>query len=423
MINIQRIIYDSSLIMAIIAINMTIIGLTSLADFKKVIGIDYGSFLIKKFKLFTSFKIYHALVVFAIINVSSLFFMFINQPIFRLTNFLLLVLSLIFAIYYFFSFIIVENKTVKRQIYQTELEGLYYKSNNEDHHEADVLTRMNAGSSNHNKVSSNLIDYFNTYNHDTQSAFKEVFGPDSLLYEEHSKRKKRYKKRYGNLPYEYRQKNSELKDISFEFFQFFRFNNLQDKWAIEILRLMDGEKNYSTHFEPLRLYNFARLIAQINLFVRSGGIYKYKFLEYLKEYFYYAVSIPNQIGVEVDHIKVIEKYTFRQLCMFLFKDNESKDQLFCRYGEEWMTELISSDKYKGVLTKAELIELLLEESLEIESKEIKTTFAKSLSIYYGIADEIPNHLTLGVIKHRIRASLPISATSYEITREELFSNP
>lgn len=36
-INIQKIIYDSSLMMAIIAINMTIIGLTSLAEFKKVI--------------------------------------------------------------------------------------------------------------------------------------------------------------------------------------------------------------------------------------------------------------------------------------------------------------------------------------------------------------------------------------------------
>ncbi|MFJ8246318.1 hypothetical protein [Peribacillus asahii] len=46
-INVQKIGYDSSLIMAMIAINMTIIGLTSLAEFKKVIGIDYGSFLIK----------------------------------------------------------------------------------------------------------------------------------------------------------------------------------------------------------------------------------------------------------------------------------------------------------------------------------------------------------------------------------------
>ncbi|WP_019241454.1 MULTISPECIES: hypothetical protein [Bacillus] len=43
-INMQQIIHDSSLIMAIIAINMTIIGLTSLSEFKKILGIDYGSF-------------------------------------------------------------------------------------------------------------------------------------------------------------------------------------------------------------------------------------------------------------------------------------------------------------------------------------------------------------------------------------------
>lgn len=41
---------DNSLILAIIAINMTIIGLTSLADAKTVIGVNYGDFLIRKFK-------------------------------------------------------------------------------------------------------------------------------------------------------------------------------------------------------------------------------------------------------------------------------------------------------------------------------------------------------------------------------------
>ncbi|WP_165976170.1 hypothetical protein [Bacillus salipaludis] len=41
-IDFNRIINDVSLIMAIIAINMTIIGLTSLAETKKIIGVDYG---------------------------------------------------------------------------------------------------------------------------------------------------------------------------------------------------------------------------------------------------------------------------------------------------------------------------------------------------------------------------------------------
>lgn len=34
-------VFDISIIIAIIAINMTVIGLTSLAETKKIIGVDY----------------------------------------------------------------------------------------------------------------------------------------------------------------------------------------------------------------------------------------------------------------------------------------------------------------------------------------------------------------------------------------------
>ncbi|USK59565.1 hypothetical protein [Peribacillus asahii] len=133
---------------------------------------------------------------------------------------------MIFAIYYFFSFIIIENKSVSKQIYQSELEGLYIESENTNHQEADVLTEMSSGSSQHKKVSSNLMEFFNTYNHDTQSAFQDVFGPGSLLYNYTSNRYSRYKKQYNTRHYYYRKKDEHLADISYELFQFFRFSDL-----------------------------------------------------------------------------------------------------------------------------------------------------------------------------------------------------
>ena len=99
-------IYDNSLVMAIIAINMTIIGLTSLADQKCVIGIDYGKFLVTKFKL-GGIRMYYWLFGFALINVGSLFLMFLENPIIRIVNFIFLIVSLAFAIFYFFGFIII----------------------------------------------------------------------------------------------------------------------------------------------------------------------------------------------------------------------------------------------------------------------------------------------------------------------------
>lgn len=190
-IDIQKIIFDTSLLIAIIAINMTVIGLTSLAETKKIIGVDYGRFLVKKYRVIGPIKVYGLLILFAVINVSSLFFMFVQTVPFRMIHFLLLTVSLVFAIYYFFAYIISENTRVKKQIYEDELLGLYYESDSFDHQEADVLTRMSGGSRRNKKLSSNVIGYFDTFNSDSQQTFSEVFGKESIIYDfSHKVRKK-----------------------------------------------------------------------------------------------------------------------------------------------------------------------------------------------------------------------------------------
>jgi hypothetical protein len=109
-----KVIYDSNLIMAIIAINMTVIGLTSLAETKRVIGVDYGKFLVRKYRVFKRVRIYELLIAFAMINVGSLLLIFIKNQEFRLVSFLLLLTTLMFAIYYFFAYIIAENGRVRK---------------------------------------------------------------------------------------------------------------------------------------------------------------------------------------------------------------------------------------------------------------------------------------------------------------------
>lgn len=405
--------------MAIIAINMTIIGLTSLADFKKVVGVDYGTFLIKKYKLFYRFTVYHVLILFAVINVSSLFLMFIDNYTFRIVNFSLLILSLIFAIYYFFTFIIVDNKSVRKQIYQMELEGAYIDSDHQDHHIADKITGMKSGSSCPKKISSNLIEYFNTYNDETQTTFQEIFGPTSLLYDTSKKRQKRYLKLYGAKPYVYRKKAYAIADISFEFFQFLRTNQLADKWSLEILRLMDGRN--SDHYETLRLSNFTRLVAQINLFISTGPIYKYKFLQNLKPYYYKAVHFEGDDSLKV-HVLEVEDYAFRQLLQLLYSKNDCKDLLFYQFAEEWLLEIIYTDTYKGLLSKDEMISIMLEKVHTYDTPEYKKTFTELLSAYYDKNDNIPPELSISRVKECIK-NKPLENTAYQkILQEELFGS-
>jgi hypothetical protein len=61
--------------LGIVALNMTVIGLTSLAEKRLVIGVEYGKYLIDKFRLYNVVRLYHLMVVFAIVNALSLVFM------------------------------------------------------------------------------------------------------------------------------------------------------------------------------------------------------------------------------------------------------------------------------------------------------------------------------------------------------------
>ncbi len=80
---------------------MTVIGLTSLAESKSVIGIEYGKFLIKRYKVFNLIKIYYLLIVFATINIISVLALFFENNVLITRVFIILSISLIFGIYYF----------------------------------------------------------------------------------------------------------------------------------------------------------------------------------------------------------------------------------------------------------------------------------------------------------------------------------
>ncbi len=425
-INLKDTIFDNNLIIAIIAINMTIIGLTSLAETKRIIGVDYGKFLVKKYRILSRFRIYELLIIFAIVNVTSLFLMFVQYFEFRVVNFILLMVSLMFAIYYFFAYIISENKLVKKQIYEDELLGLYYKSNDYNHQEADVLTEMSGGSRTSKKLSTNVISYFNTYNSESQRAFEEIFGSSSLLYNYSKKTKKILKHEFNISPYEYRSNSNGINDISYEYFQLFRHCEQQDKWSIEILRIFDGERLINENYEIFRLYNFARVITHLNLFGHNDALYKYKFLEYIIQYYYAAILIANEDSIDwqtSEKVDEVERYTFNQLVTFMFNnENKQRGSTFKQKSRIIIGEIISTDKYKGILGEHELILLFLNKTLEIDTQFMKDIFTELLNKYYEkmVGKEIPQKLEVENIKKYIVDYQELNQYSNGITSGDLF---
>lgn len=240
--------------LSIITINMTVIGLTSLAERKSIIGVDYTRFLFSKYRLFGRVPMIVVLLSFAVVNAVSIYVMMIDNHlvIIKAITFILLLICLSFIIYYFFSFILIENKNVRHQIIQQEILGLYFdieysiESKNPwlDLVESGPLAEKNKSKS----LSTNVIAYFDTYSIETCESFDDCFGPRSILYpkndDEEIKLKEYYKKVFNRVPPNYTRKH--IQDdctrrtfyISREFYDFLQYTKQPVRWLYKITELM-----------------------------------------------------------------------------------------------------------------------------------------------------------------------------------------
>lgn len=421
----EKIIFDTSLIFAIIAINMTVIGLTSLAEMKNVVGIDYGKFLLRKYKIWGFIRVYYLLIVFALINVASLFLIIVPNYNFRLLHFWSLIVSLIFAIYYFFTYIIVESKRVKKQIYEQEILGLYYNSNEPTTYGPDIISKVNDGSRTHKKMSSNIIHYFNTYSSDSNEAFAELFGPKSIIYK-YSKllNRKRHRKYKIPVPYIYRESIGKTKELSHEFFQMYRYSEIQDRWLLEALSIFDNTHKYPS-FDYIRLTNLTRVIGQINTFGTSSNLYKHKFLEHLFIYYKKAVfhkppdNLPINTKMEIENLAIYLTNEYYTLIFFAYHNN--KNQLTLHTIERLLKEMILVRESYIISPKSQLSQLI-PHVIAINNEELNDLFSTLLIEYQEhqkLHKQLP-FITIDEVQMQISSLEKIKVTSSTHIKNQLF---
>ncbi|MFP3355712.1 hypothetical protein R0K17_00010 [Planococcus sp. SIMBA_143] len=422
----DTIIYDSSLIIAIIAINMTVIGLTSLAEMKKVIGIDYGNFLLKKYKIFGFLRIYYVLILFGIINVLGLFLFFIPIYSLRLTYFWLLVVSLIFAIYYFFAYIIVESNKVIKQIYEQEILGLYYNSDEPTTFKPDILTKVNDGSRTTKKMSGNFIEYFNTYSTDSNDAFAELLGPNSIIYAYTPRlNKKRSKKHNIDSPYIYRQSVYQTKELSHEFFQMYRYSKNQDRWILTALDLFDN-LYAKDKFDYIRLCNFTRIIGQMNTYGTSSNLFKYKFLEHLFPYYKKAMywTIPKLTTAETNaEIRALAFYTHEELIKFTFST-------YHLYPELFYLQTIKKILLENVLQETQLLispkdqlQQIAQQAALLDNEDLKNLVVEVFEKYqdYRGSNNLLPSISISEVRKSIKAGQQKKTQVNSALKQQLFS--
>lgn len=155
-------------------------------------------------------------------------------------------------------------------------------------------------------------------------------------------------------PYVYRQSENGVWDISHEFFQLFRYTELQDKWTIDILKIINKDYCVEDKFDKIRLYNVARVITHVNVFGNNEAIYKYKFLEHFIESFYNAVKISEEELNTIDsnqrkHINLVEKYTINQIFLYIIKTIELyKDINFINTSRNIINKIVFEDTYSHI---------------------------------------------------------------------------
>lgn len=356
---------------ALIGLNMTVLGLSSMAEKRSVAGVEYGRYMLDKYKVFGIVRIYNLLLSVAVVDVLAFIAMWIPENIYlSCLVFGLLCLSTCIVIYFLFWYVLRVHKGVKKQIYKDELQGLYIESNKECDFEADRLVKMKSGDRTPKKLSSNLLHYFDHYTEETIEAFREMFGPTSVVYQTYRVPEG---KSHDYFVY-YKGQSVGLQHISWEFFQMFRYSEVQERWILEVLNLYN--RSYSDSFPRLRLYNIARIIGQINLMGFSAGLYKYKFLDYFLPYIYDALDESKDDTPE--EREELEEYVFKNLGSFM-SDTMMK-HLTPAYNnsvKKVLVKLLSPQNYRGVTSLENRIHLL-----------DNPKCAEYNSLLYSVRDEI-----------------------------------
>ncbi|MCM3636567.1 hypothetical protein M3152_02455 [Sporosarcina luteola] len=395
-----------------------------MAEMKNVIGVDYGKFLLGKYKIFGFIRVYYLLIVFAAINVSSLLLIFIDNPLFRLTNFIVLIVSLIFAIYYFFSYIIIESPFVKKQIYRKELLGFYFSNNEVTNFEADIQTEICNGSRSTKKLSGNITNYFNVYNSDTSESFKDIFGPRSFIYNYDKALNRRRRRIIDQPPYVYRYSLNGCPDISHEFFQLYRYTEIQDRWVLSILELLDNSVE-KDEFDYIRLCNFTRVVAQINVYGFTPQLFTYKFLEHLYIYYRKALLMAkvNLSNSTLKKVKALANYTNEQYFQLMISTyKERKEPLYLAAINRTVKSILDCEE-NGILRRDDHVVTLRNVVGSIEDEQLQLLFAEILGHYYELKGykQIPEELQLENLQNYFSGDRNRSnSTDVDATRRFLF---
>ncbi len=223
-------------------------------------------------------------------------------------------INILYMSYYLYHYKILGHKTVKREVYNDLIKGLYIKSDQLPKEKYDLVTNMCNGHRTDKEFSKILLTYLNTNNKHTTQTIIELFGPYGIVYDRSRAVKKHIKKQYNSKPYIYESECGLIK-ISREFFECLSHTNIPEVWLPLILN--EFNKGYSIGQSDYRIDNLIRTINHI-LSINNDKLYTPKMMKLISQYV--NESIEDETREEMRayrHVK--EQYLLKSYDTYLLR--------------------------------------------------------------------------------------------------------
>jgi hypothetical protein len=223
-------------------------------------------------------------------------------------------INILYMSYYLYHYKILGHKTVKRELYNDLIKGLYIKSDQRPKEKYDLVTNMSNGHRTDKEFSKLLLTYLNTNNKHTTQTIIELFGPYGIVYDRSRAVKKYIKKQYHSKPYVY-ESECGLHKISHEFFDCLSYTNIPEVWLPLILN--DFNKNYSKDQSDYRIDNLIRTINHI-LSIDNDKLYTPIMMKLISNYVNESIEDETREDMRsYRHVK--EQYLLKSYNTYLLK--------------------------------------------------------------------------------------------------------
>lgn len=310
-----------TLVLSLCFFNLSVVLTAFSHSDRKILGINYQSFIFSKYLIFKKLlRIPYRLYFMTLVSLNILFVFLLVLPIVlfvRMIFFIGLVLVTVLFLRHAYHHVLGMNKATKEQIMIFSLSTLYrseMKSESMQHKKTiDELLDMPQGKATTRRVNTNVSKYFDEDSFEVSDVFEDAFSIKSPIYSYINSKIKKERKLYKRIlsdyqktslgtnneeevnkslesPIKYREvavwtldtnglKDRKLHkpyDISYEFFQMIRQNEIPDVWCIRMYDLSSYDECNTITYS-----NIVRIAYNISYMVSSPRVRTHKFLSFL----------------------------------------------------------------------------------------------------------------------------------------------